>query len=112
VEHVLEGVYDDLIEREDDGHLDEELQASREGAVVLLLVHSLDLLGDLHLSCFIGSARVLFADRHFLRTEFCLFNGVSLLLDGEGEENDLNYDGEDKECPDIVSCDRIKPAKE
>jgi hypothetical protein len=35
-----------------------------------------------------------------------------LLLDSKGKKNDLNYDGKDEECPNIVTRDRVKPAKE
>jgi hypothetical protein len=110
--NVSEGVDNDLIKRDEYRHLDKEGQAAAKGTVMLLLVHLLNLHGDLLLCSLIVASRVLFADRHFLGAESSLLNGVFVLLDADREKAYLKYQGKHKQGNEVVARSEIENAEE
>ena len=106
-EHVLQGVDNDVIQREQDGHLNQQRQAARCGVVILALIQLLDLGCDLLAGGLVITTRVLFANGHFLGSELCLLDGVLLLLDGKGQHDDLHENGKEADAQDVRAAQYV-----
>jgi hypothetical protein len=86
---IGERIPDNLVQCNDDRKLQKQGQTAAERAIAFLLIHFLDLLLHLHFGVLIFSAFVFLFNGHLLWLQFCLLDGIFLLIDGEREENDL-----------------------
>ena len=109
---ILERRNDDVVKDDEDGELNEHRETAAGRIVAFLLVEFHDLTLHFLLGGLVGSALVFAADRHFARTEFRLLNGVLLLLDTEGEQNELHEHGKEKDRQQIVSRERVESGKD
>ena len=100
-----------LIERKENGELDEHRETSARRIEVLSLIELHNLLIHFLLRSFVISSRILLSDDGFIGSETCLLNGVLLLLYSEGEQNDLHEDGKENECYNVVRADGINPSE-
>ena len=106
-QHVAQRVYHDVVQRNDDRELDKQRQAPAHGVKTFLLIHLLQLrLHFLH-GRLVVAPGVLFADCHFLRAHFRLFDGVFLLFDAKRQHDDFDDNRKDEERQHVVAAGQL-----
>ena len=100
---VGKGALNNCVKQNDNGHLDKERETSRHGVVAFLLLKLHDLL-LLFLHCGLVCSTLVFSlDKLDLGGKLCHLDLVLLLLDGEGQEYDLEYQCVKEQCHCVVT---------
>ena len=106
-QHIHQRIDDNVIQDDNDRELHEKRQATAVRAEVLLRVHLLNFPLNLLHRHLVVSARILLADRHFLRTKFRLLDGVLLLFDCKRGHQRFHKDRKDADTDNITAESEI-----
>ena len=99
---IAQGVHNHVVERKQNGHLDQKGQTTAEGAVFFFLIHFLQFFLHLLLGLRIVAARVFLTDSRGFGRQLCLLHTVLLLFDAEVQKKNLHNDGKKEQRQEVV----------